>query len=231
MGKKSWTIFFKKKITMFKSIELIIFDCDGVLVDSEPLANSLFARLCREHGFHLSDEEAMEQFPGSRFASCVAYVEQKHGRQMPGDFVLTYRQALSEAFASHLEPIPGVREILPSIQRPKAVASNGPKEKMVDNLITCRIYHHFQQDHIFSAYDIQKWKPEPDLFLTASAHLGAAPATCLVVEDSQPGVQAALAAGMQVVGFTHGGRNKKLYNLGVPLIDQMTELKGILVKG
>jgi HAD superfamily hydrolase (TIGR01509 family) len=216
---------------MFKSIELIIFDCDGVLVDSEPLANTLFARLCREHGFDLSDEEAMERFPGSRFASCVAYVEEKHGRTMPENFVDTYRHALSETFASQLQPIPGVREVLGSIRHSKVVASNGPKEKMVDNLITCRIYHHFRQDHIFSAYDIQKWKPEPDLFLTASTHLGAAPATCLVVEDSPPGVQAALAAGMQVVGFTHEGKNKKLYDLGVPLIDRMTELKRILVKG
>ena len=143
---------------------------------------------------------------------------------MPEAFALTYRQTLSEAFASQLQPIPGVREVLSSIRSPKVVASNGPKEKMVDNLITCRIYHHFREDHIFSAYDIQKWKPEPDLFLTASRHLGADPATCLVVEDSQPGVQAALAAGMQVVGFTHGGRNKKLYNLGVPLINHMNEL-------
>lgn len=214
---------------MFNPIELIIFDCDGVLVDSEPLANTLFARLCREHGFDLSDDEAMEQFPGSRFATCVAYVEQKHGRQMPVDFVVTYRHALSEAFASLLQPIPGVKEILPAIRSPKVVASNGPKGKMVDNLITCQIYHHFRQDHIFSAYDIQKWKPEPDLFLAASTYIGAAPATCLVVEDSQPGVQAALAAGMQVVGFTHGGKNKRLFNLGVPLIDEMVELRGILV--
>lgn len=216
---------------MFNPIELIIFDCDGVLVDSEPLANTLFARLCREQGFDLSDDEAMEQFPGSRFATCVSYVEQKHGRQMPEDFVVTYRQALSEAFATRLQPIPGVKEILPAIRNPKVVASNGPKEKMVDNLITCQIYHHFQHDHIFSAYDIQKWKPEPDLFLAASRHIGAVPSACLVVEDSQPGVQAALAAGMQVVGFTHAGKNKKLYNLGVPLIDEMVELRRILVKG
>jgi len=209
---------------MNKPISLVIFDCDGVLVDSEQLANTLFARICRDLGFPISDEEAMEHFPGNRFSTCVQYVEAKNGRPMPPEILPLFRKQCTEVFAARLLPIDGMAEVLNRIKRPKVVASNGPKDKMVENLITCKLIHYFQPDHIFSAYDINKWKPEPDLFLAVADYMGISPEECLVIEDSTPGVQAAMAAGMNVVGFTHSMKNKKLFPLGVPLIHQPHEL-------
>lgn len=209
---------------MSKRVSLVIFDCDGVLVDSEYLANTLFASICRDLGFSISDEEAMEQFPGSRFSTCVQYVEAKNGRAVPADILPLFRRQCTEVFAARLLPIDGMAEVLNGIQRPKVVASNGPKDKMVENLITCKLIQYFQPDHIFSAYDINKWKPEPDLFITAADYMGVSPDECLVIEDSTPGIQAAIAAGMKVVGFTHSMKNKKLFPLGVPLIHQPHEL-------
>lgn len=213
---------------MNKPVNLVIFDCDGVLVDSEHLANTLFASICRDMGFEITDEEAMEHFPGNRFSSCVQYVEAKNGRPVPPDILPLFRQQCTEVFAARLLPIDGMAEVLNRIHRPKVVASNGPKDKMVENLITCKLFHYFKPDHIFSAYDINKWKPEPDLFLMAAHVMGVPPDECLVLEDSTPGVQAAQAAGMRVVGFTHSMKNKKLLPLGISLIHQPHELYSFL---
>lgn len=213
---------------MNKPISLVIFDCDGVLVDSEHLANTLFAKICRDLGFEITDEEAMENFPGNRFSTCVTYVEQKNGRPVPEEILPLFRQQCTDVFAARLLPIDGVTELLTQIRKPKVVASNGPRDKMIENLITCKLYHHFKPDHIFSAYDINKWKPEPDLFLAAANYMGIAPNECIVLEDSTAGVQAALAAGMNVVGFTHNMKNRKLFNLGIPLIHNPHELYTLL---
>jgi beta-phosphoglucomutase-like phosphatase (HAD superfamily) len=108
---------------MNKRISLLIFDCDGVLVDSEYLANTLFASICRDLGFSISDEEAMEQFPGNRFSTCVQYVEAKNGRSVPPEILPLFRQRCSEVFAARLLPIDGMTEVLNGLQRPKVVAS------------------------------------------------------------------------------------------------------------
>ncbi len=209
---------------MSNNIELVLFDCDGVLVDTELLANRVFIQEVRKFGFHLSEEEAWEHFPGSRFASCVAYVESTNGKNMPADFVEIYKTKIAEIFAAEITAIPGIENVLAQMQLPKVVTSNGPRQTIITNLTTCHLMQYFHLDHIFSAYDIQKWKPDPDLHLAASTYMKTPPAHCLVVEDSVPGAQAALAAGMQVVGFTHHGRNQKIIAMDIPKIDYMEDL-------
>ncbi len=209
---------------MSQTIELIIFDCDGVLVDTEQLANRIFISEVRKFGFELTEEEAWEHFPGSRFASCVEYVEKTNMRILPPEFATIYKQKSAEVFATEMQPIPGIHQVLEELKHPKVVASNGPKHTIIANLTTSGLIQYFQEDHIFSAYDIQKWKPEPDLHWAASKYMAVDPAHCLVVEDSVPGAQAAIAAGMQVVGFTHHGRNQKIMNLDIPHLDHMERL-------
>ncbi|MEO5581537.1 MAG: HAD family hydrolase [Saprospiraceae bacterium] len=205
-------------------IELVIFDCDGVLVDTEKLANKIFIEELSKFGFALTEEEAWDNFPGSRFATCVTYVEDINGKKLPPEFSERYKTRSAEVFASEVKPIPGVEEVLAQLKLPKAVASNGPKHTIKSNLITSGLIQYFEDDHLFSAYQIQKWKPEPDLHLNVSKLLGIAPSKCVVIEDSVPGAQAAIAAGMNVIGFLHAGRNQKLYSLKIPMIEHMEEL-------
>ena len=208
----------------YKDIELIIFDCDGVLVDTEKLANRVFIEEVHKFGFKLTPEEAWEHFPGSRFITCVEYVESTNGKKMPLEFIDIYKKRSAEVFAAEVMPIPGVTEVLEKLKLPRVVASNGPKVTIKANLITSGLIRFFQEEHLFSAYDIQKWKPEPDMHLNVSKVLGIHPANCLVIEDSVPGAQAAIAAGMPVLGFMHDGRNQKLLSMDIPKFNDMEEL-------
>lgn len=207
-----------------KDIELVIFDCDGVLVDTEQIANRVFIHEISKFGFKLTAEEAWAHFPGSRFLACVEYVERTNGRKVPADFLDIYRKASAEAFANEVEAIPGIDLILSNLASPKVVASNGPMHAIVSNLTTAKLIQHFHPNHLFSAYTRQKWKPDPDLHLSSAEALGVPPGNSVVIEDSVPGIEAAIAAGMQVIGFTHDGRNDKLAPLNVPKIDHMEEL-------
>ncbi|MEP7267436.1 MAG: HAD family hydrolase [Saprospiraceae bacterium] len=208
----------------FENIELFIFDCDGVLVDTEQLANRVFIEEITKFGFHLTSEEAWEHFPGSRFASCIEYVEKTNGRPVPPEFADIYRSKTASVFAHEMEAIPGIRSVLDRLQLPKVVASNGPTAGIIANLRSASLFHYFQEDQLYSAYTFQKWKPEPDMHLHVSSALQVDPSKCLVIEDSVPGVQAAISAGMQVIGFTHDGRNRKLSPLNIPTIDRLEEL-------
>jgi thioredoxin reductase (NADPH) len=213
-----------QEIEVMKDIELVIFDCDGVLVDTEKLANKVFIEEVSKYGFKLTEAEAWEYFPGSRFAHCVAIVEDMNGRKLPAEFTDIYKKRSAEVFAMEVQPIPGVEQVLSKLKLPKVVASNGPKHTIKANLITSGLIRYFDEEHLFSAYEIQKWKPDPDLHLAVSKHFGINPANCLVIEDSVPGAQAAISAGMHVLGFLHDGRNQKLFSIDIPRFDHMEEL-------
>lgn len=211
-----------------KNIELVIFDCDGVLVDTEKLANRVFIEEVTKFGFHITAEEAWEHFPGSRFADCVAYVEHTNQRKLPVEFTEIYREKSAQVFALEMEAIPGILHLLSHLALPKAVASNGPKATIIANLHSCRLHHFFDERHIFSAYEVQKWKPEPDLHLNVSKVMGIDPAHCVVIEDSVPGIQGALNAKMKVIGFSHAGRNQKIMNLDIPIVDHLERIFDLL---
>ena len=209
--------------------KLVIFDCDGVLVDSEDIANTTFAGIVREFGYPLSNEEAKRVFPGTNFQACVDYVESKFQTKLPEDILPMYRKASSKAFTEQLQPIKGIRSALEKINNKKCVASNGPHQKIIDNLKITNLSHFFA-DHIFSAYTIQKWKPNPALFNWVAKSMNYDPKNCVVIEDSLHGVIAARKAGMEVFAYLNKNQhqeNEIRKNGGVVFRD-MAELKEMI---
>ncbi|MDA9412860.1 HAD-IA family hydrolase [Bradyrhizobium sp. CCBAU 45384] len=183
--------------------ELIIFDSDGVLVDSEIIALTVFARVAAEEGVAISVEDAIRSFRGVKMADCVSEIERRLGRGVRETFVADVRQATALAFDAELKPVEGIHGALAEIKVPVCVASNGPMSKLTHALGLTQLLAHFQ-GRIFSAYEVGSWKPDPGLFLHAAQTMGAHPSACVVVEDSLAGARAAKAAGMKVLGFAGG---------------------------
>jgi HAD superfamily hydrolase (TIGR01509 family) len=182
-------------------MDLIIFDCDGVLVDSEIVSFEAEAELFGEIGITLTAADLLGRFLGMSSASMFAVIEQEHGIKLPPDFAERAARRTLEAFDRRLKPIPGIAELLAGLPDRKCVASSSEPARIRHSLSRAGILHHFEP-HIFSATQVTRGKPAPDLFLFAAESMGAAPARCLVIEDSVAGVMAARAAGMTVLGFT-----------------------------
>ncbi len=180
--------------------KLLIFDCDGTLVDSEQIANEVFVTEIQKLGIALTHEEAWQHFPGTSLSLCMAYVEETYDVSLPEDFIGRYRQVQRLAFAEGLQPVQGVRAALNKLGATKCVASNGPMDIIRSNLMTTKLDHFFG-DRIFSAYDLNKWKPLPDLFLHAADVMQVPPSDCIVIEDSTAGIEAGMNAGMTVLAF------------------------------
>ncbi len=209
--------------------ELLILDCDGVLVDSEPITERVLACCATRVGCPVSPEEASRVFPkGGNLADCVATIEARIGEPVPGDFVQTFRAELYEVLAVEAEPIAGVLDALAAIELPMCVASNAPPEKIETLLRTIGIFMQFE-GRVFSAYTLQRFKPLPDLFLHAAQAMGFKPGRCVVVEDSLPGVQAGVAAGMRVLGYSrHEAERSLLVEAGAEPLSSMLNLPGLL---
>lgn len=195
--------------------DLIIFDCDGVLVDTEPTTNALLARCVTEAGLPMSVEDSINTFKGRDLNEIVSELESRLSRKLP-DFLDTFRARMFEAFETDPPPpVPGAVELLDLLDATdgaprRCVASNGPVKKMLASLtgsgllprFACGVTPgHLSGHAIFSAYDVGVWKPEPDLFLHAARTMDAPPDRCLVIEDSPSGVTAALRAGMRVIAL------------------------------
>jgi HAD superfamily hydrolase (TIGR01509 family) len=211
------------------AIELVIFDCDGVLVDSEPLANEVLALLLTEAGLTTTTEEAMANYVGLSMPSVVALAEQRHGGPMPADLIERYHEGVFEAFDRELEAVEGIAEVLDELPWPTCVASSGDHERMRRSLGRTGLYDRFA-GRIFSASEVPRGKPHPDLFLHAARRMGATPRGCVVVEDSPFGVQAAVAAGMVVVGYAEGARADRLAALGAVPVASVGELPALLAE-
>jgi HAD superfamily hydrolase (TIGR01509 family) len=212
--------------------ELVIFDCDGVLVDSEGIGNAVLAQAATREGAEISAEEALHLFRGLKMAECVVEIERRSGRRVRDDFVADLRRAMAVAFETELRAVAGIREALAAITLPVCVASNGPMSKMTHTLGLTGLLDHFE-GRIFSAYDVGAWKPDPGLFLHAARSFGAEPSRCVVVEDSLSGIRAANAAGMRVLGYTAGDACA-VSELGAECADlfhSMAELPTLLFKG
>ena len=188
------------------NIKGVIFDCDGTLVDSETISMGVLQQLCAEHGLTLSMEEAMESFAGNELSVVLDILQDKLNRKLPNDFLDTFRSRQLAELAQSLTAIDGAFDLVQSLTVPICVASNAPLSKVNLCLQVTSLDQFFSPDRILSAYTIKKWKPAPDLFLQAAKELSVAPQNCLVVEDSLFGVQAGVAAGMQVVALDrHSG--------------------------
>ncbi|HEY2653500.1 MAG TPA: HAD family hydrolase [Solirubrobacteraceae bacterium] len=185
------------------SVELVIFDCDGVLIDSERLAVKVDVLVLRELGWPVSEAEVIERFMGRSDRDTRAAIEAQLGRTLPPGWQETVNARYEEAFAAELAPVAGVQEALDQITLPTCVASSGTHEHLRYTLRLTGLYERFA-GRIFSAEDVASGKPAPDLFLHAAASMSARPAACVVVEDSRSGVDAARAAGMRVLAFAGG---------------------------
>ena len=183
---------------------LVIFDCDGVLVDSEPLANTSFAAALRTVGLDWTVEETMRRLMGRSLKSCGEIIEAEIGRPLPHDFFERMQAATYESFrTAPLLPVPGVKDAVETLQKAgcdTCVASSGAIEKMKLTLGLTGLWDLFG-GRVFSSSQVKRGKPFPDLFLHAAIEMNVQPFDCVVVEDSMPGVQAARAAGMRVLGY------------------------------
>lgn len=185
------------------SPSLVIFDCDGVLVDTEPVANRLLARVLSEEGFAVSYEECRSLFVGRTMDAVRAHVEAAFGRALREDWTPYIRDRTLEAFAEGIEPVPGAPDVIHALRAQGlsyCVASSGKFEKMRFTLGMTGLLP-LVEDMLFSAEEVRAGKPAPDLFLHAASRMGHEPSRCLVIEDSVPGVQAAVRAGMAVIGY------------------------------
>ncbi len=179
--------------------DLVIFDCDGVLVDSEPIANRVLAALLARAGLSLSEDEVMRRFVGRTKAGCMALAEELLGRALPRDFGATWDGALYAALRAELRPVEGIGALLAEIAVPFCVATNSSPERLGIALETTGLAGLFA-GRAFTASEVPRPKPAPDLFLHAAKAMGAAPSRCIVVEDTPTGARAARAAGMAVLG-------------------------------
>lgn len=208
--------------------ELILFDCDGVLVDSEPIANQLFTTMVQELGAPMTPEENERLFRGRSMTSCRQILSDHLGREIPQSFFDSFHDRLFTLLRSELKPIEGIHTALEQIKIPTCVASSGSHEKMKLTLNHCGLWEYFV-GRIFSAHEVPRGKPFPDLFLHAAQILGADPKRCAVIEDSLPGLQAAVAAGMKPFVYAPTGLTDAMRETGAVLVTDMRELPGLLV--
>jgi len=202
---------------MSQRIDLVIFDCDGVLVDSEVIANQSFSDYLISCDIPMSPSEVTAKFVGRALSSCKTILEDE-GYTLPDTFIDDIRVRNLEALSHDLDPIPGIYKVLDKIIVPVCVASSGIPEKINQSLRLTELSDYFGQN-IFSARQVQQSKPAPDLFLLAAKTMGVPPQNTLIIEDSMVGVEAGIAANMQVVGFTGGshigpGHGEQLVKLG-----------------
>jgi HAD superfamily hydrolase (TIGR01509 family) len=210
---------------------LLIFDCDGVLVDSERLSHTVLRQMLLEMGVSLSFDDTVERFIGTSLPTCLARVGELLGRAPPQDFVTGFAERTRTAFAAELVPVPGVEQLLATLDTPLSVASNGNRKKVEFTLGHTGLLPRFA-GRIFTADDVQRPKPAPDLFLHAARSLGAVPQRTTVIEDTPTGIAAAKAAGMRAIGFAAMTPRHRLAAAGADaLADSMDEVRTLLAAG
>ncbi len=210
----------------------VIFDCDGVLVDSEPLALEVMMAELRDLGLDLSPAEIHARFTGRSLEDCERQINDLAGPRRTLGFAPRFEERLAAVFAERLEPVPGAAEALDALRAarvPVAVASSGSHAKIRGSLRLTGLAGHFPPGRVFSAADVAAGKPAPDLFLLAARSLDEDPRDCLVVEDSTPGLAAAAAAGMRVVALRRPGTPPVTVPAGAGTIQHLAELGAWLV--
>jgi HAD superfamily hydrolase (TIGR01509 family) len=208
---------------------LVIFDCDGVLVDSEGPSNRAVAEEVTKLGWAMDEAESMRQFVGFRLEAMPAVIESRIGRAVPEGWVETVRARLIAVLAAELELMPGVLDTLEAIAAlgvPFRVASNSSMREMEAKFERTGLMHLFARAH--SADTVGRGKPAPDVFLHAAAAEGIAPGACLVIEDSVPGTEAAIAAGMACLCLVPHGDGAAQKAAGGTLIRSLSELPALV---
>jgi HAD superfamily hydrolase (TIGR01509 family) len=198
--------------------ELIIFDCDGVLIDSEVISNEVDVEFLTELGITFTFDDYMSIALGKTLTDVMIEIEKHSGKKLPNDYASQSLERKKSAFTKDLQAIEGIFKLLGNLHVPKAVASGSSPERLEHSLKVTNLWAFFEP-HIYSATMVAKGKPAPDLFLFTAAKFKADPAKTIVIEDSTSGIQAAVAAGMVPIGFTGGshikpGHDQKLLDLG-----------------
>lgn len=209
--------------------DLIIFDLDGVLVDSEPIANRVLLDHLQRLGVPVTFDELFRDFVGLSLPTCYALVERRYGVRVPEGFTETLQCDTFARYRRELKPVPGVPDMLARLGGPKCVASSSEPEKIALSLDLTSLRSHFD-GHLFSAQHVARGKPHPDLFLHAARQMAVAPPRAAVIEDSVPGVQAGMAAGMCVFAYVGGSHVPwaALQQAGACLFDDMAALPELL---
>jgi HAD superfamily hydrolase (TIGR01509 family) len=214
---------------------MIIFDCNGVLVDSEPIATAVASEAFRNIGIDITPETMARYFAGRRPSDMFAEIESASGVRLPLKFPISVSAAILQRLQEELRPIPHVTHALTWLRGPKCVASSSSPERVRVSLEVTELDRFFG-DNVFSANDVKEGKPAPDLFLHVASRVGAAPKDCFVIEDSPAGVVAAVAAGMTAIGFVGGSHAEpslaaKLSGAGASaVIADMRALKATIVE-
>jgi HAD superfamily hydrolase (TIGR01509 family) len=205
----------------------VIFDCDGVLVNSEPISNRVLAECLTAEGLPTTTEQSIERYMGRSFKTCLELAGKQLGRPLPADFGTRFHDRLYEAFEADLEPVAGIEDALDRIELPMCVASSGTHERIRKVLGLTGLLERFD-DRIYSASDVRHGKPAPDLFLHAARSSGFDVARCAVVEDSPAGVLAGRAAKMTVLGYADLTPEAELRAAGARVFRDMSELPDLL---
>ena len=214
-------------------ISHVIFDCDGVLIDSEKISMAVDMALLAQNGIHLSEAEMYLRFVGPTFEDMVAGLEQEYGKVLPSDLSARKDRMMLELYRRDLKPVPGVIPMLRKLALPKSIGTNGPRDRALEALRITGLEPFFG-DRLTTYEDVKNPKPAPDVYQLAARRAGFNPAHCLVVEDSVTGATAALAAGCKVIGFTGVAHEpvakaRELKELGVShVIHDMGELLGAI---
>lgn len=211
--------------------ELAIFDCDGVLVDSEPASNRVLAATIAEAGLPIATEEATEAFAGMRLDEIAAAVEKRLGHSLPDSWIADFEARRADEFRKGLDRIPGVAQALAEIAASGigiCVASQARREKTELTLGLTGLIDHFEPEALFSSHMVERGKPHPDLFLFAAKKLGAEPGNCAVVEDGVLGARAGRLAGMRTLGYAPAGDGERLAREGAIVFTSMDEVPALL---
>jgi len=210
---------------------LLIFDCDGVLVDSEPISNEVLARMLSEQGLPTTLAQARHDYQGLLLADVAVRAQEKLGRALPADWLADFERRRAAVFDAELQAVPGAAQ---AVKRAIAaglavcVASQGKLSKTRRSLELTGLRHLFPDYALFSAYQVPRGKPHPDLFLHAARVMGAEPPDCLVIEDTPSGVSAAVCAGMPVLGYAADSDKTALRRAGAETFHSLHELPRML---
>tara|TARA_B100001113_G_C21105156_1_gene620543 strand:- start:56 stop:697 length:642 start_codon:yes stop_codon:yes gene_type:complete len=208
-------------------VKCVIFDCDGTLVDSEPLTNKVIAEMAGELGIKMTWQEATSMWGGKTIDAVVYGMRELSGKDLPESWVPRLTQKVSEAYKYDLVPMDGISEVLDSLKVAKCVASNGRPGHVEDSLKLTGLYKYFE-DRVYTASEVAKPKPDPALFLYAADKMGFSKEECVVVEDSITGVTASVRAGIRVLGLVKMVSKDELIKAGAEPFTNMRELPNLL---
>jgi HAD superfamily hydrolase (TIGR01509 family) len=215
-------------------LQLAIFDCDGVLVDSETISNGVLARLLSQEGLPTTLAEARRDYQGLLLSEVLERAQAKLGRALPAGWLELYERQRTDAFRRELAPVPGAAhaiERLGAAGVKVCVASQGKLEKTRLSLELTGLRHLFPDGAVFSAESVARGKPHPDLFVHAADAMDAEPARCCVVEDTPSGVSAAVAAGMRAIGYAADSDESALRLAGAEIVHSLDRLPALLLGG